>query len=248
MARFQVRSNTVTFPGPDQRVAIVGRTGSGKTTAALWHLSGKDFEAQPWLMVNTKGDPHLLKLASLEGVQTISVHDTPDEKGLYHVLPKMPEQGPELDEMIGRVWEKQNCGIYIDEGYMIKPDKNLNACLTQGRSRNIPMIVLSQRPVWISKFVFSECDYVQLFNLSRRNDRIAATDFVPVDKDYRLAPHCSYWYNEATELLVEFGPVPNNAAILDTFRAKFPPEQAQEVAGVTVYAPAEKKRITKRVI
>ncbi|MDE2019916.1 MAG: hypothetical protein KGJ13_06260 [Patescibacteria group bacterium] len=212
-------------------------------------MSGKDFELQPWLMVNTKGDKHLLQIAALDGVQTISVNDTPGDTGLYHVQPKMPEQGPELDAMLGRIWEKGNCGIYIDEGYMIHPANNLNACLTQGRSRNIPMIVLSQRPVWISKFVFSECDYVQLFNLKRRNDRKEATDFVPVDKDYRLAPHCSYWYNEATELLVEFGPVPNNAAILDTFRSKFPPEhEPKEVGGVTVYAPIEKRQMTKRVI
>ncbi len=231
------------FPGPEDRLAVIGRTGSGKTTAAAWQLSGKDFNAQPWLMVNTKGDPFLNKIASIKGVQTITVNDTPGERGLYHVSP-LPSEGIELDAMFGRIWEKQNCGIYIDEGYMIDPTTNLNSCLTQGRTRRIPMIILSQRPAWITKFVFSECDFVQLFNLQRLEDRKTVGGLVPVDKNYRLARYCSYWYNVADDELVQFAPVPDSTVILDTFRASFPPEQAQEAEG----DPAQKRTMTKRVI
>jgi hypothetical protein len=61
------------------------------------------------------------------------------------------------------VWAQENTGIYIDEGYMLGVrNPALNACLTQGRSKRIEMMILSQRPVWMSKFVFSESNYLRL--------------------------------------------------------------------------------------
>jgi len=212
----------VKFPGPTDRLAVIGRTGSGKTTAAAWHLSGKNFEAQPWVIVNTKGDPLLNEIGALERVQEISVNDTPGDMGLYIISPR-PDESVELNAFFGRVWEKQNCGLYIDEGYMIDVVHNFNACLTQGRSRRIPMIILSQRPAWITKFVFSESDYVQLFNLQRLEDRKSVAGLVPVDKNYRLDKHCSYWYNVGDNELVQFGPVPNKPIILDTLKRSLPP-------------------------
>lgn len=234
----------IKFPGATDRVYIVGRTGSGKTTAGVWHLSGRDFNKQPWLIVNTKGDRFLNELASIEGVQNIGVNDTPGYRGLYHVRPHPREEAAELNDLFGRVWDHGNIGVFIDEGYMIEINDNMIAMLTQGRDRHIPVIVLTQRPAWITKFVESEADFVQLFNLSRQDDRKNISKLVPVDKDYRLERFCSYWYNVNDDDLVKFGPVPNGRAILDTFRAKLPPEQAQEAGA----APAQKRVMTKRVI
>jgi len=233
----------LTFPGPTDRVAILGRTGSGKTTFAGWLLSGSSFDTQPWVIINTKSDPFLNEIAMIEGVQEISVYDTPGEKGLYIVSP-LPAEREELDAFFYRIWEKQNCGVYIDEGYMIERTDGLNALLTQGRSRRIPMIVLSQRPAWITKFVFSEADFFSLFQLTRREDRKAATDIIPVSIDYRLAEHCSFWYNVSKNEVVQLGPVPDKPIILDTFRAKFPPEPA------LADAPLEPvpKRVTHKVV
>ncbi len=216
------------WPGSHDRLAVLGRTGSGKTTAAAWHLSGKDFNAQPWLIVNTKGDPLLNEIAAIEGVKTITLDDTPEEQGLYIVSPQ-PGQHTALDLMFRRVWEKQDCGVYIDEGYMIEEPDGFNALLTQGRSRNIPMIVLSQRPAWISKFVFSEADFVQVFHLQHLADRKNVAQFVPMDIDLRLPKHHSLWYNVAENELNRLSPVPQKSIILNSFRAKFPPKQAQAI-------------------
>lgn len=218
----------VKWPGPTDRVAVLGRTGSGKTTLAAWLLSGHDFDAQPALIVNTKGDKLLNEIAAMDGVVTIDVAtQTPGERGLYHVRPN-PDQAQELNELFRRVWEKENCLVYIDEGYMVEIPDWFNALLTQGRSKHISMIVLSQRPAWISKYVFSECDFISLFNLQIADDRKTAAGFVPVSKDYRLAKYHSYWYNVSDNELAQFAPVPNSAVILDTFRAKFPPKQAAD--------------------
>lgn len=218
----------VKWPGPTDRTLVLGRTGSGKTTASEWLLSGVDFETQPWLILNTKSDPSINQIAAIPGVRTITVDDTPGDKGLYVVNP-LPGEMLKTNELLHRVWEKQHCGVFVDEVYMLGLNSSgLNACLTQGRSRFIPMIVCSQRPAWCSKFVFSESDYVMLFNLQRLEDRKTIGGLVPVDKNYRLDRYCSYWYNVGDNEIVTFDPVPNSARILNTFRAKFPPNDAQD--------------------
>lgn len=233
------------FPGQEDRTLVVGRTGSGKTTGGIWLLTGCNFDVQPWLILNTKSDASINEIAAIKGVKTISVNDTPGDKGLYIVNP-LPSEQEELNALLHRVWAKTNCGIFADEIYMLGLNSSgLNACLTQGRSRRIPMIICSQRPAWCSKFVFSESDYVMLFNLQRLEDRKTIGGLVPVDKNYRLAKHCSYWYNVADDRLLQFGPVPNSAANLKTFRSMFPPEQEQ-VLGVEI--PPEVKRTARRVV
>lgn len=223
---------TVEFPGPQDRTLVCGRTGSGKTTFAEWLLSGHNFDTQPALILNTKADPSINEIAALgtgeNGIHLIGVDDTPGDRGLYIVTPR-PHERDEVDDMLMRVWEKQNCLVFVDEVYMLGLNpKGFNACLTQGRTRNIPMIICTQRPAWCSGFVFTESDYVALFNLQRRADRIKIGEVVPVDKNYRLPPYHSYWYTVKPDKLVTFSPVPNKPAILDVFRAKFPPEPAQE--------------------
>lgn len=215
----------IVFPGHTDRLAVIGRTGSGKTQAAAWHLSGKDFKAQPWVILNTKGDPFLNEIADIEGVQAIDITDTPGDEGLYITSP-LPSQGIEIDAFLRRCWLKQNIGVYIDEGYMIDLTDGLNALLTQGRSRQIPMIVLSQRPAWLSKFVFSEADYIQLFHLQNSDDRKNVAKFVPFDPRWRLQQFHSYWYNVGKNEIVQFAPVPDRETILDNFRAAFPPDSA----------------------
>ena len=231
------------FPSSSDRLAVIGRTGSGKTQAAAWHLSGKDFDRQPWVIVNTKGDPLLNQIGRIRGVRHITINDTPGDEGLYIVSP-LPGEGDAIDAFFYRIWEKQNTGVYIDEGYMIDRTDGLNALLTQGRSRHIPMIVLSQRPAWISKFVFSEADYIQLFHLQHEGDRKNVAQFVPFDTKYRLQPYHSYWYNVGANEIVLFSPVPPRETILENFRQAFPPEDtaAQDIKPSGPYPEAEPVR------
>jgi len=219
---------TVKFPGATDRLAVLGSSGSGKTTAAAWHLSGKNFNKQPWVIVNTKGDPLIAEIAEIPGVQTIGINDTPGDEGLYIINP-LPEQQMELDSFFRRVWDKQNIGVWVDEGYMIEETGGFNALLTQGRSRRIPMIVLSQRPSWISKFVFSEANFVQVFRLGHLADRKNVGQFVPMDPKARLPNHHSFWYNVNDDILLRFGPVPKPQIILENIRAAFPPDNAQSL-------------------
>jgi hypothetical protein len=236
----------VQFPGPEDRTVVCGITGSGKTTAAMWHLSGKDFDAQPWLGINFKGDALMNEVAALHGVKTIDLDDMPGEKGLYFVNP-LPHDGERLDALLGRIWERGNCGIFVDEVYRIKVIQWFEACMVQGRSKRIPMIICTQRPARMPLFVFSEAQYAQIFNLTKKADRIRIEDDFPgISRDYHLAPYHSYWYNVASREVVEFKPVPNNATIISTFRAKFPPEHA--LGGEPQEAPTVLKAPRRRVV
>lgn len=229
------------LPGPEDHLLVLGRNGSGKTVAGAWHLSRKDFNAQPALIVNTKGDKLLNEIAAIEGVETIAIDGTPGDKGLYIVNPT-PDQSEELNALLWRVWRKGNCLTYIDEGYAVTDDDGLNALLTQGRARRCPVIILSQRPSWLTKFAFSEVNFVHLFNLQIQDDRKKIGQIVPVDKDYRLRPYHSYWYNVKDDTLAELKPVPPPEQILATFQAKFPPNR-QEVTQAAVIV--EEKRLVR---
>lgn len=233
----------VKFPGPTDRTVCVGATGSGKTTGAMWQLSRKDFNAQPWLGINFKGDQLMLDVAAIEGVQTIPVTGMPGDKGLYFTNP-LPHDDEALDDLLRRIWERGNCGIFVDEVYRIKIKTWFEACMVQGRSKRVPMIVCTQRPARMPLFVFSEAQYAQIFNLTKKADRIRIEDDFPgIGRDYHLAPYHSYWYNVADRSVVEFRPVPNNSMIIDTFRAKFPPEHAQEIE-----AQGELERPTRKKV
>lgn len=212
------------LPRDEDRTACLGRTGSGKTTFSMWLLSGTNFQTERWVIYNTKGDKLINQIAAIPGVRTLAITETPDEPGLYIYNPR-PDQQLEIDASFRRIWDIQNCGVVIDEGYMIEVEGGFNALLTQGRSRKIPMIVCSQRPAWISKYVFSEASFVSVFQLQHLGDRKNVAQFVPLDINYRLPRHCSFWYDVGEHTLYRLSPVPPAPVIVENFRrALTPPE------------------------
>jgi len=214
---FQVR-----LPGPDKRLAIVGSTGSGKTQAGVFHLGNQDWSdkkrGRPWYIFDFKGDDLIARL----GAQEMSVRAKPVERpGLYVVRP-IPEQDDGwVTELLWNIWRNENTGIYIDEGYMVgNRNAALNACLTQGRSKRIQMIVLSQRPVWMSRFVFSEADFFQVFRLNDRRDYDNVQSMISIDVTKRLAPFQSHWYDVGADRGVIFNPVPGRRSLIESFRSR----------------------------
>ncbi len=233
------------WPGEQDRLALLGSSGSGKTTVGAWHLSGKDFNKQPWLILNTKDDPLINEIADIEGVKTIDVDDTPGDRGLYIVNPE-PSESDAVDALLRRVWLKQNVGVFVDEGYMLEIKDAFNALLTQGRSRNIAMMVLSQRPAWISKFVFSEANFVQVMRLGHEGDRKNVAQFVPMDYKQRLPNYYSLWYNVTDNQLIPMGPVPQKDIIISRLKAKFPKRQSLEDYDKTGAAAPQNVQVIRR--
>lgn len=214
----EIRRERLRWPGPSDRTAIVGRTGSGKTQAALWHLSRSDFDARPWIILDYKNEE---LVAAIGRAIPIEFEDgVPEEPGIY-VLKVFPgdDDAENISDFFYDVWAWEDVGIVIDEGYMIDPrDKWFNACLTQGRSKQISMLILSQRPVWLSRFVFSEASFFQVFDLTHAKDMDKVREYLRDDDrqllDRELPDYCSFFYDVGRRRLEVLGPVPDAGSIL----------------------------------
>ena len=211
------------LPTDTQRISIVGRTGSGKTVIAVWHLSRVNFHLMPWIVYDFKGDSLLQKIAALRGSQEIAVDEVPTKPGLYFCHP-LPHQIDEVAAQMWRIWENGNTGVYVDEGYMVCGPANTNAAfralLTQGRSKHIPMIILAQRPVWLDKFVFSESDYYQVLALNHAGDRKKMMEYIPANLEQRLPKYHSYYHDVAEDETFVVKPVPTAEKILAVFEKR----------------------------
>lgn len=220
--------NGIGLPGDSNRIVLIGQTGTGKTVAGLWHLSNQDLE-KPWVILNFKNDEHIEAIPYIQWVGWDFVPGKKD-KGLFviNVLPsdvKRPKPGARsnLEVYLWRIWARENCGVFTDECFMVGPNNDaFDACLTQGRSKRIPMINCTQRPSWISRYCFSEASYIQCFDLIDDRDIITVEGFLPIvwDEEKPLAPHQSFYFDIARRKLVRFNPCPDMKAINQVFEMK----------------------------
>lgn len=206
------------FPSPTDRTAVVGSTGSGKTFAATWLLLNRNFTKRPWTIIDFKRD----ELLNSIGAEVISPAAKPPKKPGLYIMHPVPDVHDALVELyLKRVWAQEYHGIYIDEGYMVpRQSQGLKACLTQGRSKRIEMILLSQRPRWCNPFMFSEADHHMIFRLNRGDDVDTVQKNMSMDISQRLPKYHSYWYDVGRDRGFTMGPVPDRDELEDGFRRR----------------------------
>lgn len=207
---------TVKLPGPDSRTAVIGSTGSGKTQFSVWLLSTVDFNRRPWFIFDFKGDELLDEIGATE----ITLHQFPKEPGLY-ILRPLPGSDDQVNEFFYKCWANENVGVYIDEGYMLPKFTNtykwFRACLTQGRAKHIQMIICSQRPVFLDKFVFTESNYFAIFNMNYSEDRKQVAAYLDNRRPSLLPKYHCLWYQVAEQRSNNFSPVPTAEKLIATF-------------------------------
>lgn len=233
-----VHSNgTIRLPDSSQRIAVIGRTGTGKTIAGLWHLSNSNFDVMPWVIVDFKTDEHI---AAIDRAEYIGTNGNPKQAGIYIIQPHPDDDT--FGDFLERVWVRGTTGVFVDEGYMMRTNNDVEKrfvyLLTQGRSKRIPMIVLTQKPVWISRFVFSESDFFQVFHLNDERDNKTVDSFVPATDPgsptsgpggrwgggrRTLPAYHSRYFDVARNRLTYLSPVPNEAQILDKIDDRLKP-------------------------
>jgi hypothetical protein len=215
-------------PGDQDRFTIIGATGSGKTYAAMYNLSRRNYNIKPWIIYDFKGEELIARIPEHQTIEFDS--PLPERPGIY-VLRPFPGQEDMVDEHMMRVWEREDIGVYIDEGYMVGQRSNGFRCLlTQGRSKRIPMIINSQRPVYMDRFVFSESQFFQIFRLQHSDDIKTVEKFVPRDLSalnagtdgQKLPRFHSYFYDVIDDKMYTWRPGPDESAILDNFDARMP--------------------------
>ena len=208
------------LPGTTHRTLIVGRTGSGKTQFGANLLAASAWDRQPYIIINYKHDA---LLNDIPNVQDISVSDKklPKHPGLYMVHPLPEKDDEQVEGWLWRIWKQGRIGLFADEAYNL-PDKGaLQAILTQGRSKHIPAIICTQRPVWLSRFCFSEADFIAVFHLNDERDQQTIRKLAPPTMPReRLPPYECYWYDVGGDHLFHLQKAPDAPTILDTFKVR----------------------------
>lgn len=217
------------FPDDSHRHAIVGTTGSGKTTFGLWCLSRRSYDAMPWIILDAKHDSVIARIPRLTQIRVDQ--KPPVRRGLYVARPTVAEfDDGVVSAFLYDIWRNEHTGIFIDEGYAFNRfDKALKTVLTQGRSKHIPVISLSQKPSWVSPFLFSESEFKSVFYLDQPADIERTMAWLPArdpNTGARIAPdlladHESYWCHRRKQF-ARLGPCPPEAEIFETFDQRVP--------------------------
>lgn len=204
------------FPKRSEHSTIIGRTGSGKTVMGAWILSHADFDVMPYIIIDYKTD----ELLNSVGAVPISIYsDPPKEPGLY-IAHVMPHEEEELNEYLWKIHQQGHVGLFFDEGFMVARLKSLEAILMQGRSKEIPCFILTQRPSWISRYAFSEATHFMVFDLNDRKDQARVREFFRNYDETRLKDYHSQWYNVKANKNLHLQPVPSSDKIRERFEER----------------------------
>lgn len=243
--------------GEGDRILILGATGEGKTANAYWQLSRANFHEMPWYVFDYKRDTTLANLERMGWPVVYDSRKTPGKPfpapttrpGLYIMRPE-PEQAEEVNDFLASVWRQGNTGLYFDEGYMIPQKQKLgayNKLLIQGRSLNIPMIMLYQRPVDMSQYVTSQSEFWAVYRLRKPGDFDKVDEYiVPAiingrrynssltdPEGNRLPRYYWLWYDEREGDTKVMQPVPIPAVSTEVFARRLAKTDDRSALGAT---------------
>lgn len=213
-----------TLPGAADRTVIIGQTGSGKTIQGAWLLSKQRFDKRPWVALDFKGE-ELWDRVGDPPMRPLKLGQMPGKRGLYR-LEVHPGQEDELEEWLWRIWERGNVGLFADEVSLMPSRNAFKAILRQGRSKSIPAILCTQRPVDCDREVFTEAQYRSFFGLEDARDYQTIRGLFG-DRDIRdaargLKRHWSLWYDVKQKTLHTLKPVPPPATVAADLKAAAP--------------------------
>lgn len=211
------------LPGAEDRTVVIGPTGSGKTVAGAFILSQQRFDKRPWVCLDFK-DEELWDKVGDPPMRPLKLGDMPGKTGLYRMRVN-PGQEEALEAWFWKVWHHGNIGIFGDEMSLIGRSEAFRAVLRQGRSKRIPVIGCTQRPVGCDPELFSESGYRMLFGIGDefRDYPVIRGLFGPTaDVRHPLPPHWSYWYDVKQRQCMVLRPVPPPATIASDLKSRAP--------------------------
>ena len=210
------------WPGAENRTTVLGANGTGKTVLGAYILSKQNFDRRPWVAMDFK-DEVLWDMVGDPPMRDLKLGQMPKKKGLYR-LRVLPGQDEDLEDWLWKVWEKGNIGLFCDEASLIgRYNKAFKAILRQGRSKLIPVIACTQRPVDVDRELFTESNFVSVFRLDDKRDYDVVKLFTrdaPVERP--LPPHWSYWYDKKQMSMWTLKPCPDPAKVAHELSMKAP--------------------------
>lgn len=217
------RRSEFSLPGANHRTVVIGANGTGKTVLGAWVLGKQRFKERPWVCLDFKNE-ELWDLVGDPPMRDLRLGDMPGKKGLYRMA-VFPGEEKKLAEWLWAVWRKENIGLFVDEVTLIDKEAStpFKAILRQGRSKRIPVIACTQRPVDVDREVFTEANFVSVFRVDDMRDHKVIKMFTrdaPMEKP--LPPFWSYWYDKGKNSLTILKPVPEPAMVAKSLREVAP--------------------------
>lgn len=209
------------LPGPSDRLTVIGRNGTGKTVLAAWVQSKQNFDKRPYVALDFKNEELWDKVGD-PPMRPLRLGDMPGKKGFYRMHVR-PGQEDALEDWLWKVWERENIGLFVDEVSLVPQKNAFKAILRQGRSKLIPVISCTQRPVDVDREVFTESQYISVFGLSDVRDYKTVQGFTQgADIDKPLPKHWSYWFDTKQNALMTLKPVPHPDKVASAIRSAVP--------------------------
>lgn len=193
--------------GIDEHVFIPGMTGSGKSFLAEVYLAGY----KNVIMLDTKGQVYERRkkgenlwrglkegtdFTVIERLEDITFVKT--DKIIY--APRFEEQEMEYyDALMKYVYERENTILWIDELMSVAESPSrypryLKALMTRGRSKNVAVWALTQRPMDIPSIIFANTTHFFVFNLMLPQDRKKMVEGTGYPEFLENPGQYNFWY------------------------------------------------------
>lgn len=201
-----MKSSIVKPISVSEHVFIGGMTGTGKSYLAekylskyprVWMLDTKGDTSRklkdglnPWPEVDPKKLTIIKSIVSLAEVRTPYLIYEPNMNELEEYF---------YNEFFKAAYFLENVTVWVDEAMNVSPSPYslpdyYKGILTRGRSRNVSVWSLSQRPKGIASIIISQCTHFFVFNLQLPQDRKTITEITGVPEFLTKPGGHDFWY------------------------------------------------------
>lgn len=186
----------------NSRVAVIGKTGSGKTFLSeyllrnvgrlvVFDVKGNlknrfglvDYSAKLWRRF-MRGEKFRVRI-------TAPIGKNVDLVNLY-------------DEYFRQIYDTGDCIVYIDEVYGVTGGANylapyLTALYTRGRELGVGIVACTQRPTFIPNFILTESEYFFVFRLQLESDRKKIENIVGSSVEIPRKDTNGFWFFDTSK-------------------------------------------------
>jgi len=210
---------------PDERWAIVGKSGSGKSVFARW-IDHQYYKANwPVVIIDPKkryvdaalGDAFSHDPATSSIAKPFRIMDglfNPDAKCQIY-LPTFPAMADAtLNRLFFALLERGGVVLHIEDMSQVanesKSPIGLTALMTDGRAAEVVMLMCAQRPVGIPRNMVDQAENFVFFRMPDIDDRTRASKILGDKRvETTILPKRYFWYlHEGDDYPTKFSPLP----------------------------------------